>query len=68
MYEGEIATIVADRGFGFIRSPHQPDVFFHASDLAADLEFDEQLLERRVEFDLRHSAKGPRANNVRAAD
>jgi cold shock CspA family protein len=68
MYEGTIDTLRLDRGFGFISAAGQPDVFFHASDLAADLPFDGTLQERRVRFDIQTTAKGQRAINVRAAD
>jgi cold shock CspA family protein len=66
MYEGTIRTIVADRGYGFIVTPNQPDCFFHMSDVV-DLEWGEQLTELRVRFDIIGSPKGPRAKNVRAA-
>ena len=68
MYQGCITSIKLDRGFGFISSPGQPDAFFHHQELRGDLEFDEQLMERRVQFDLLMTSKGPRANNVRPAD
>jgi hypothetical protein len=28
MYEGTIKHVVVGRGFGFIASPNQPDIFF----------------------------------------
>ena len=66
MHEGTIKTI-NERGFGFIQTPNQPDVFFHASALADDLEFNEQLQGRRVQFDIVQGPKGPRGSNVEAA-
>ena len=66
MYSGTICSVRSDRGFGFISSTGQPDVFFHVSDLVG-LEFDDTLKERRVEFGIVDSPKGPRAANVRPA-
>ena len=66
MYQGTICSVRADRGFGFISLANSPDVFFHASDLDG-LEFDELLRERRVEFEIVSSPRGPRATNVRPA-
>jgi len=68
MYQGFVTRVVADRGFGFIAVANQPDYFFHAKDLAGELDFDESLKERRVEFDILDSPKGPRAVKIRAAD
>jgi cold shock protein len=68
MYQGTISKVFADRGFGFIRrSAGSPDLFFHVRDLAPELPFDETLTERRVEFEVEPSDKGPRAIRVRAA-
>ena len=64
MKTGIVKNIVLDRGFGFIGSPGQRDIFFHCSQLVA-LDFDEQLLERRVSFEVATTEKGPRAINVR---
>lgn len=66
--EGTIATLVRDRGFGFIRVTGQPDLFFHARDLAGNLPFDERLQERRVAFDIEQTDKGWRARNVQPAE
>jgi cold shock CspA family protein len=66
MYEGTVCTVNLGRGFGFVAASGQGDLFFHASDLI-DLEFNEQLIERRVRFDITSTAKGPRARNVQAA-
>lgn len=66
MYDGTVCSVRADRGFGFISSPGQPDVFFHMSDLDG-LAFDETLQQRRVQFDIIGTGKGPRAANVRPA-
>jgi cold shock CspA family protein len=66
--EGFICSLKRDRGFGFVRVVSGPDYFFHATDLADGLEFDEQLQERRVLFDIEQTPKGWRAVDVRPAD
>jgi cold shock CspA family protein len=53
MHSGTVVSLQLDRGYGFIfQQVGKPDIFFHAKDLADGLEFDEQLKERRVEFDI----------------
>ena len=47
MHTGTICKVKIERGFGFISEPQQPDCFFHASDLAADLEWSERLCANR---------------------
>jgi cold shock protein len=65
---GTITTLKADKLFGFIApSDGSPDCFFHRNDLVEPLTFDGRLQERRVQFDVVNSEKGPRAKNVRAA-
>lgn len=66
MYVGTVKTIVSDKGYGFIKSPTLADCFFHRHDLADDLEFDSQLIERRVKFSAIETSKGPRATLVQA--
>ncbi len=66
---GTITKVVAVKGFGFIARPGESkDTFFHFTDLDGTLRFGEALLERRVEFDMIDTARGPKAVNVRAAD
>ncbi len=67
MYEGTVIKLKLDRGFGFIGTPNQPDVWFHKDELTG-LEWDAQLEERRVRFDILGTPKGPRARNVRPAE
>lgn len=60
---GEVAKVVPDRGFGFIRAEDGQDFFFDAN------EFQEgglQSLDRgdRVRFELAESPRGPRARDV----
>jgi len=70
MAAGTIKTVVLARGFAFVRpdgGKREDDLFFHARDLRDGLEFDEQLTERRVEFEVVNSPKGAKAANVRPA-
>lgn len=67
MYVGTVCKVVVDRGFGFIRMPGSADIFMHSYDVCDEIDWGEQLTERRVEFDLEHSTKGPRAVNIRPA-
>ena len=68
MHTGTIKTLRLDKGFGFVSEQNGPDLFFHCSALADDLPFDETLQERRVNFDVVSTPKGPRAANVRPAE
>jgi cold shock CspA family protein len=67
---GTIVKIIEDRGFGFIRPAGSQgggkvkDIFFHVRALPPNTQFDEQLVERRVQFETEQSDKGPRAINV----
>jgi len=64
--QGTITKIVEPKFFGFIEVRGQSkDVFFHGSELDPSLEFGQQLILRRVEFDVWPSDKGPRATNIR---
>jgi cold shock CspA family protein len=67
MFVGTVCKVIVDKGYGFIRLPGSVDVFMHSYDVSDELDWGEQLQERRVEFDLEHSAKGPRAVLVRPA-
>ena len=61
MYEGTIATVKVGREFGFISVPNQqPNYFFHKNE-TIDLEWDERLQGRRVQFDLVEMPKGMKA-------
>ncbi len=64
---GEIKTLKQDRGFGFIRSGHGDEVFFHRS-AVVDGSFDLLREGQEVSFDLENSPRGPRAANVKAVE
>lgn len=69
METGTISAVVADKGYGFIQVGHgYQDVFFHAKSLDDGLQFNDQLLQLRVAFDVVDSERGPRARNVRKAN
>lgn len=65
---GTITRIVLGRGFGFIRergSAERKETFFHASQLRGGLEFDERLVQLEVEYDVKESYRGQKAENIR---
>ncbi len=66
---GTITRVILDKGFGFIEAAGQSrDVFFHRNSLVGGIEFDATLIERRVEFNLIGTEKGPAAYNVGPVD
>jgi cold shock CspA family protein len=66
--QGSISRLNRKGAFGFISiAGDQRDAFFHATDLAVDLEFGERLMYLEVAFDVEAGPKGPRARNVRPA-
>lgn len=70
-HTGTITKLFLDRLFGFIRARirgEKREVFFHLNGLSEELEFDEQLMERRVSFILTESKSGLKAIDVRPAD
>ena len=62
MGEGTIKRIT-DRGFGFIDTGGEKDLFFHMSSLEG-ISFDELQEGQRVSFTEGQSDKGPRAETV----
>jgi cold shock CspA family protein len=68
MREGRIKKIEINRGYGFVAQKiGRCDLFFYKTSLVG-LEWSEQLIGRRVLFDLNEkSPKGPKAVNVRPA-
>ncbi len=66
MQTGTIAGI-NDKGFGFIKVEGQDkDLFFHANDVTEG-EFNDLRQGDTVEFEMGHSDKGPKAENVKKA-
>ncbi len=63
MAEGTIKRIT-DKGFGFISTDGDKDMFFHSSSLE-DVRFEELREGQRVAYEIGQGPKGPRAENVR---
>jgi CspA family cold shock protein len=63
MAEGDIKRLT-DKGFGFINTGSEKDLFFHSSDLEG-VSYDELQEGRRVSFTEGRGPKGPRAENVK---
>ena len=63
MGEGTIKRLT-DRGFGFIDTGGEKDLFFHMASLEG-VSFDELQEGQRVSFTEGQSDKGPRAENVK---
>ncbi len=66
MQKGKIKKLIRDRGFGFISTPDEKEVFFHRSGLV-DIQYDALNEGQEVEFDVENSPKGVRAINVSIA-
>jgi CspA family cold shock protein len=63
MAEGKIKRLT-DKGFGFIETGTDKDMFFHTSNVEG-VSFDELREGQRVSYNPGHGPKGPRAENVR---
>ena len=62
MAEGTIKRLT-DKGFGFISTDSDKDMFFHSSDVK-QVSFDDLHEGQRVSYDVGRGPKGPRAENV----
>lgn len=68
MKEGTVKWFNQEKGYGFIESPGEKDVFVHYQAIISD-EMRKSLNEGdRVEFDLEEGPKGTQAANVRKLD
>jgi CspA family cold shock protein len=65
MAEGTIKRLT-DKGFGFIDTGTNQDMFFHLSNLDG-VTFEELQEGQQVTYTEGHGPKGPRAENVRPA-
>ena len=63
MAEGTIKRLT-DKGFGFINTGGDKDLFFHSSDLEG-VSFDQLREGQQVSYNEGSGPKGPRAENVK---
>ena len=66
MAEGTIKR-VTDKGFGFIDTGSENDMFFHSSALEG-VQFEDLREGQRVSYSVGQGPKGPRAENVQVID
>ena len=64
MAEGTIKRLLTDKGFGFISTGGDKDMFFHSSSVE-EVRFDELNEGQRVSYTEGQGPKGPRAENVK---
>jgi len=62
MAEGTIRKLIG-RGYGFIKTEGDKDLFFHSSTVQ-DVRFEELQVGQKVSYTEGQSPKGPRAENV----
>ncbi len=67
MFNGTIARLLIDKGFGFIRDEGGTEHFFHRSSVRGAV-FELLREGQRVEFTIEESPKGPRAGEVRLVE
>lgn len=65
METGSIKQWDPAKGFGFITTDDDDDLFVHSSDLHVTLKGKHLVEGQRVKFDIRRDMKGDRAVNVR---
>ena len=65
MAKGTIKRLILDRGFGFIQTAEDEDLFFHRNELQ-DVQFDSLREGQEVEFEMGQGRDGrPQAVKVR---
>ena len=67
MQYGIVKHWESSKGFGFITTDDDDDLFLHASDLVMNLKQQEVSEGLRVKFDVKSDMKGDKAVNVRRA-
>ena len=67
MFNGTIARLLIDKGFGLIRDEGGTEHFFHRSSVRGAV-FELLREGQRVEFTTEESPKGPRAGEVRLVE
>ncbi len=67
MVKGTIRRLITDRGFGFIKTEEETDLFFHRNDLE-EVDYDSLTEGQQVEFEIGQGRDGrPTAVRVRLA-
>ncbi len=67
MAKGTIRRLIADRGFGFIKTEEETDLFFHRNELQ-EVDYDSLTEGQQVEFEIGQGRNGrPQAVRVRPA-
>ncbi|TET39653.1 MAG: cold shock domain-containing protein [Dehalococcoidia bacterium] len=66
MAKGTIRRLIADRGYGFLKTEDGQDLFFHRNDLQG-VAYESLTEGQEVEFEVTRTAKGMNAANVRLA-
>lgn len=67
MAKGTIRKLIRNRGFGFIQTEEERDLFFHANGLEG-VAYDSLTEGQAVEFEVTPTPKGPTAVNVRLTE
>ena len=68
MSKGTIRRLITDRGFGFIKTEDEKDIFFHRSELE-DADYNSLTEGQQVEFEIGQGRDGrPQAVKVRLAE
>ena len=62
--KGKVIRFNKNKGFGFIKTSDDKDVFFHYSELVME-GFKDIAVGSDVEFDVKETEKGLRASNVK---
>jgi len=65
MKHGQVKSWDSTRGFGFIVSDEDEDLFVHISDLDISIKDKKLKAGQKVTYDIRSDVKGDRAINVR---
>lgn len=68
MQYGTVKMWDASKGFGFIISDEDEDLFVHVSDLHVTVKGNQLQEGQRVGFDVRRDMKGDKAINVRVVE
>ncbi len=68
MAKGTIRRLIADRGFGFIKTEQEEDLFFHRNELQ-EVDYDSLTEGQQVEFEIEQGRGGrPQAVRVRLTE